>query len=166
VLPRFSATLVESKPQRLLERYGLGLPDLFHGPEKLREVIGQRTLPADLQQRFDEAKSGLEQSMRAVREALTRLDPTLTDAAGNAEAKMHYQLGQLAARAARAELGRNEVITRHAESLSSALFPNKALQEREIAGVSYVARYGTELLRNLYDTIYTGCHEHQVIEMQ
>jgi bacillithiol biosynthesis cysteine-adding enzyme BshC len=166
VLPRFSATLVESKPQRLLERYGLGLPDLFHGPEKLREVIGQRTLPADLQQRFDEAKSGLEQSMHAVREALTRLDPTLTDAAGNAEAKMHYQLGQLAARAARAELGRNEVITRHAESLSSALFPNKALQEREIAGVSYVARYGTELLRNLYDTIYTGCHEHQVIEMQ
>lgn len=166
VLPRFSGTLVDAKPQRLLERYALGLPDLFHGPEKLREVIGQRTLPADLQQRFDEAKSGLERSMREVREVLTRLDSTLTDAASNAEAKMHYQLGQLQARAARAELGRNEVIARHAESLSSALFPNKALQEREIAGVGFVARYGTELLKNLYDTIHTGCHDHQVIEIQ
>lgn len=166
VLPRFSATLVEAKPQRLLERYGLGLPDLFHGPERLREAIGERTLPPDLQQRFDEAKKGLERSMGAVREALARLDSTLTDAASNAEAKMHYQLGQLQARAARAELGRNEVIARHAESLSSALFPNKVLQEREIAGINYVARYGTELLRNLYETIHTGCHDHQVIEIQ
>lgn len=166
VLPRFSATLVEAKPQRLLERYALELPDLFHGPEKLRELIAQRTLPSDLQQRFDEAKSSLERSLSAVRESLTRLDSTLTDAATHAEAKMQYQLGQLQARAARAELGRNEVITRHAESLSSALFPNKVLQEREIAGVTYLARYGMDLLRNLYDTIHTGCHDHQVIEIQ
>jgi bacillithiol biosynthesis cysteine-adding enzyme BshC len=166
VLPRFSATLVEAKSQRLLQRYGLGLPDLFHGPEKLREVIGQRTLPPDLQQRFEDTKKSLECSMSAVREALARLDSTLTDAASNAEAKMHYQLGQLQARAARAELSRNEVITRHAESLSSALFPNKALQEREIAGVSYLARYGSDLLRKLYDTIHTGCHDHQVIEIE
>ncbi len=166
VLPRFSATLVESKPQRLLERYGLGLPDLFHGPEKLREVLGQRTLPPDLQQRFDEAKKSLEQSMDAVRGALTQLDSTLSDAASNAEAKMHYQLGQLQARAARAELNRNEVIARHAEALSSALFPNKVLQEREMAGVQYVARYGPQLLKDLYDTVHTGCHDHQVIEIQ
>lgn len=166
VLPRFSATLVEPKPQRLLDRYGLGLSDLFHGPEKLREVIGQRMLPPDLQQRFDEAKQSLERSMGSVREVLARLDSTLTDAAGNAEAKMHYQLGQLQARAARAELGRNEVIARHADSLSSALFPNKVLQEREVAGVQYVARYGSQLLRDLYNTIHTGCHDHQVIDMQ
>ncbi len=165
VLPRFSATLVESKPQRLLDRYGLGLPDLFHGPEKLREVIGRRTLPPELQGRFDEAKKSLERSMGAVREALTWLDSTLTDAASHAEAKMHYQLGQLQARAARAELSRNEVIARHAESLSSALFPNKTLQEREIAGVQYVARYGTDLLKGLYETIHTGCNDHQVIEI-
>lgn len=165
VLPRFSATLVEPKPQRLLERYGLGLQDLFHGPEKLRERIAQQALSSDLQQRFDEAKSSLEHSMSAVRESLKSLDSTLIDAASNAEAKMHYQLGQLQARAARAESSRNEVITRHADSLSSALFPNKALQEREIAGVSFVARYGTDLLKNLYETIHTDCHDHQVIEV-
>ena len=166
VLPRFSATLVEPKPQRLLERYGLGLQDLFHGPEKLRERIAQQALSSDLQQRFDEAKSSLERSMSAVRESLKSLDSTLIDAASNAEAKMHYQLGQLQARAARAESSRNEVITRHADSLSSALFPNKALQEREIAGVSFVARYGTDLLKNLYETIHTDCHDHQVIDVQ
>jgi len=166
ILPRFSATLIEPKAQRLLERYRMTLPDLFHGPEKLREILAARTLPTDLQGRFAEAKASLEKSLGAIRESLARLDSTLVDAASNAEEKMKYQLAQLEARAARAEAQRNEVITRHAESLSSALYPNKALQEREIAGVSFVARYGPSLLQNLYETIHTDCHDHQVIEIQ
>jgi bacillithiol biosynthesis cysteine-adding enzyme BshC len=166
VLPRFSATLIEAKPQRLLERYRLSLPDLFHGPEKLRETLAARTLPSDLQTRFADAKAALETSLGAVRETLARLDSTLVDAASNAEEKMKYQLAQLEARAARAAAQRNEVVTRHAESLSSALYPNKVLQEREIAGVSFVALYGAGLLHDLYETIHTDCHDHQVIEIQ
>jgi bacillithiol biosynthesis cysteine-adding enzyme BshC len=165
ILPRFSATLVEPKAQRLLERYQLTLSDLFHGPEKLRETLAARTLPSDLQGRFTDAKATLEKSMGAIRETLARLDSTLVDAASNAEEKMKYQLAQLEARAARAEVQRNEVITRHADSLSSALYPHKALQEREIAGIGFVSKYGPELLQNLYATIHTDCHDHQVIEI-
>lgn len=166
VLPRFSATLVEPKAQRILERYGLSLPDLFHGPEKVREIIAQRTLPSDLKQRFEDAKASLGKSLSAIRELLARLDPTLTDAAANAETKMQYQLLQLEARAARAESLRNDVVTRHADALSSALFPHKVLQEREIAGLSFVAKYGLGLLENLYQTIHTDCHDHQIVEIQ
>jgi bacillithiol biosynthesis cysteine-adding enzyme BshC len=165
ILPRFSATLLEPKAQRLLERYQLTLADLFQGPEKLREILAARTLPSDLQNRFTEAKAALETSMSALRETLNRLDSTLVDAASNAEEKMKYQLTQLEARAARAEAQRNEVVTRHAEGLSSILYPNKALQEREIAGVSFVARYGPVVLQNLYEVIHTDCHDHQVIEI-
>ncbi|MFI5113820.1 MAG: bacillithiol biosynthesis cysteine-adding enzyme BshC [Terriglobales bacterium] len=165
VLPRFSATLVDSKAKRILDRYGLGLPDLFHGPERLRDVMAQRSLPPDLQARFGEAKAAVEKSVESVRESLARLDPTLTEAAARAAAKMGHQLTRLEARAARAELRRNEVITRHADTLSHALFPHKALQEREIAGVSFVARYGAGLLRDLHETIRTDCHDHQVIEV-
>jgi bacillithiol biosynthesis cysteine-adding enzyme BshC len=166
ILPRFSATLVEPKAQRILERYGLSLPDLFHGPEKVREIIAQRTLPPDLKQRFVDAKAGLEKSLSTIRESLARLDPTLVEAAGNAETKMKYQLSQLEARAARAESLRNDVVTRHADALSSALFPHKVLQEREIAGISLVAKYGLGLLENLYQTIHTDCHDHQIVKIQ
>jgi bacillithiol biosynthesis cysteine-adding enzyme BshC len=165
VLPRFSATLVEPKPQRILEKYGLGLADLFHGPEKLREMMGQRTLPSDLKSHFEEAKGVLEKSMGLIRFSLNRLDPTLVEAASNAEAKMQYQLSQLEARAARAELQRNEVLARHAETLSNTLLPDKVLQERQIAGISFVARYGPALLKDLYETIHTDCHDHQVIDL-
>jgi bacillithiol synthase len=165
ILPRFSATLVEAKPERILTRHQLGLPDLFLGPEKVREAIAARSLPSDLQARFSEAYESVERSMTALRESIGRLDSTLIDTAESARTSMSHQVDRLQARVSRAEGLRNEVITRHADALSHALFPHKALQEREVAGVSFVARYGPELLANLYQTIHPDCHDHQVIEV-
>jgi uncharacterized protein YllA (UPF0747 family) len=163
VLPRFSATLVEPKAAGLLERYRLNLTDVFHGPEHLREVLAQRVLPADLKDAFDHAGRSLEQNLSRVEGALQRLDPTLVDAARNATSKMRYQLERLQARAARAELLRSEVLDRHAHLLSNALFPHKNLQEREIAGVSFLARHGMELLDRLYEAANSGCPDHQIM---
>ena len=165
ILPRFSATLVEAKPERILTRYQLGLPDLFLGPEKVREAIAARSLPSDLQTRFSEAYASVEQSMTALRESIGRLDSTLVDTAQSSQESMAHQINRLQARVSRAEGLRNEVITRHADALSHALFPHKALQEREVAGVTFVARYGPELLANLYQTIHPDCHDHQVIAL-
>jgi bacillithiol biosynthesis cysteine-adding enzyme BshC len=165
VLPRFSATLVGPKQKRILDKYGLKLPDLFHGEEKLREAIAARTLPTDVRARIEEAKSAIEKSVSTLREAFERLDPTLKGAATRAGNKMSYQMSKLEARAARAELGKNEIIARHADGLSAALYPHRLLQEREIGGVSILARYGNGLLRELHDAVQTDCHDHQVIEI-
>lgn len=165
IMPRFSATIVEPKPQTLLARYRLGLTDLFAGPESLREHLAAHTLSKDVQTAFDSAGTNLEKSLAAIRDSLARLDKTLVEAANNAGSKMQYQLEQLRLRAARAELRHSEVLARHAELLSNALFPNKTLQEREIGGIYFVARHGLDLLRQLYDTIHIECLDHQVITL-
>jgi bacillithiol synthase len=165
IVPRFSATIVEAKPKGLLERYGLRLPDLFHGPDTLREHMAARTLPKELQSAFDQAETSLEKSLAAIRDGLARLDSTLVDSATNAASKMQHQLTQLRSRAARAELRQTEVLGRHAELLSNLLYPSKALQEREIASSYFVARHGTEFLRDVYEAIRPDCLDHQVITM-
>lgn len=165
ILPRFSATLIEAKPERILARYHLGLPDVFLGPEKVREAIAARSLPADLQSRFEDAYASAERTMAAVRESIGKLDATLIKAADRVRMSLWNQINRLHRRASRAELLRNEVITRHADAVSHALFPHKSLQEREVAGVSFVARYGPELLANLYQQINPDRHEHQAIEL-
>jgi uncharacterized protein YllA (UPF0747 family) len=165
ILPRFSATIVEAKAQALLERYGLNLPDVFQGAEGLRESLAKHTLPADLQSAFDHAEASLKQSLGSIQTSLERLDKTLVEAAANAGSKMQHQLEQLRSRAARAELRQSEVLGRHAELLSNALYPNKVLQEREIGGIYFAARYGAQLLRDLYDTISTDCLDHQIISL-
>jgi uncharacterized protein YllA (UPF0747 family) len=162
---RFSATLVESKPQSLLQKYRLDLPDVFQGPEALRAKLASRTLSAEVQESFEKASLSLKKSLSTVRESLEQLDKTLIDAASNAESKMQYQLDQLRSRAARAELRHSEVLGRHAELLSNLLYPNKGLQEREIAGAYFLARLGNGLLQTLYETVNSDCLDHQVISL-
>jgi bacillithiol synthase len=163
IVPRFSATLVEPRLQSLLERYQLSLPDIFRGPERLREQLAEHALPKEMHFAFESAEASLETSMSALRDVLLNLDKTLVDAANTAREKIHYQIDQLRARAARAELRQAEVLGRHAQLLSNALFPNKILQEREISGIYFLARYGTGLLRDLYECIHPECVDHQVI---
>lgn len=165
IVPRFSATLVEPKIQKFLERYGIGLRDVLNGPEALRQELAARSLPGELQAAFDQANQALEGHLTKIREKLERLDKTLVEAAQTAGSKMRYQLDRLYTQAARAELQKGEIIGRKADALSQALFPDKGLQERGIGGLSFLARYGLDLLHQLHDTMQTDCHDHQVLEL-
>ena len=165
IVPRFSATLVEPKVQRWLRQYGITVPDTFHGPEVLRQALASGTLPAGLQAAFERANRSVEESFSNLQEALAKLDPTLVEASQTGASKVRYQLDRLRERAMAAELRRSEVVSRHADALSHALYPENALQERGVAGIYFVARHGTELLRSIHDTMRTDCHDHQILEL-
>jgi bacillithiol biosynthesis cysteine-adding enzyme BshC len=165
IVPRFSATVVEPKVQRWLGQYGIAVRDAFDGPEALRQTLAARTLPAGLQAAFERANQSVDESFSGLQEALAKLDPTLVEASQTGASKVRYQLDRLRERAMAAELRRSEVVSRHAAALSQALYPENALQERGVAGVYFVARHGTELLRSIYDTMRTDCHDHQILEL-
>ena len=165
VVPRFSATIVEPKIQRLLEKHGITVPAVFAGPEALRRQLAANNLPEDLQAAFDAARKSLDSQFATVTEKLTKLDRTLVDAAETARSKIQYQLERLYTQAARAEAQKGELVTRHTETLSQALYPEKGLQERSIGGVYFMARYGRELLQQLYDAIHPDCPDHQIVEL-
>jgi len=164
-IPRFSATIVEAKIQRLIERNGISVTDVFAGPEALRRQLAERGLPADLQAAFEAARISMDSHLSSIKEKLVTLDRTLVDAADTARSKVEYQLERLQSQAARAEAQKSELVTRHAEALSQALYPDKGLQERAIGGCYFLARYGKEFLQQLYDAVQPDCHDHQIIEL-
>lgn len=163
ILPRFSATIIEDKPQSLMEKYSLTLPDLFHGPDILSVKLAGRTLPQELVGEFEKAHASLEKDIAAIRDSVMKLDSTLGESATRAGSKMRYQLSRLRSRAATAELRRSEILARHAALLSHALYPNKVLQEREFGGIYFIAKYGQQFLTRLYETIRCECVDHQVV---
>lgn len=165
IVPRYSATIVDPKMQRLLERHGLSVTDVFEGTDALRREIAARSLPHDLQNAFERAKQSFDENFLAVKEKLEKLDRTLVDAAETARSKMQHQMEKLHTQAARAEAQKSELVTRHGHLLSGALFPDKGLQERAVGGISFLARYGWDLLHQLYETIHTDCHDHQIVEL-
>jgi bacillithiol biosynthesis cysteine-adding enzyme BshC len=165
LVPRFSATLVEPKVQRWLRQYDISVVDVLHGAEVLRRTLAARSLPADLQSAFERVNKSVEESFSSLHEALAKLDPTLVEASQTGASKVRYQLDRLRERAMAAELRRSEIVSRHAESLVQALYPEGALQERSVAGVYYVARHGTELLKSLHDFMRADCLDHQIVEL-
>ena len=165
VVPRFSATLIEPKEDRLLEKYKIGLTDVLRGPEELQQSLARRTLPEDVDAAFSHATETLDTAVANLRKALSVLDPTLVEALAGAHSKMSFQLTKLQGQAARAQLQRSEVLARHATQLSGALFPDKILQERQIGGLTFLARHGMDLLQDLYGMIHTDCHDHQVVTL-
>ena len=165
IVPRFSATIVEPKVQRVLERNGITVPEVFNGPEALRRQLAANSLPGDLQEAFELASQSLAANLGTIREKLGKLDRTLVDAAQTSASKMQHQLEKLQTQAARAEAQKSELVSRHAETLSQALYPDKGLQERGIGGLYFLARYGQDILRQLYDAIQPDCHDHQILEL-
>ena len=165
VVPRFSATIVEPKVQRLLEKHALSVTDVFAGPEELRGKIAARSLPADLQAAFEAAKQSFDSNFTAVKDKLEKLDRTLVDAAETSRSKMQHQLEKLYSQAARAEALKGELVTRHAAHLCQSLYPDKGLQERAIGGIYFFARYGKEFLHELYAFIHSDCHDHQILNL-
>ncbi len=165
IVPRFSATLVEPKVQRWLQHYGIGLPDVFRGPDALRKKLALQSLPENVQAGFDGAEQSVKKSLARLNQALEKLDPTLVGASQTAGSKMSYQLDRLRQLATTAEARKSELISRKADGLSKMLYPDGALQERGLAGIYFVARHGTELLQTLHDTVHTDCHDHQILEL-
>ncbi len=165
VLPRLSATLLEPRVERLLTKYGIELPELFQGETQLRDSLATRSLPADLKTDFESGRLAVEEVMQRISGSLQKLDPTLVEAARRAANKMHYQVGRLEKRAAHAELRRNQILTRHATQIENALYPHRELQEREIAGVYFYAKFGPELLQRLVETAQARCPEHKVVKL-
>jgi bacillithiol biosynthesis cysteine-adding enzyme BshC len=165
ILPRMSATLIEPRIERLLRRYEVELPELFHGECQLRDCLAARSLPPELKQGFEQAQASVEVAMARIGGSLQKLDSTLVEAAGRAASKMRYQVRRLEKRAAQAELRRTEILSRHAAQIENALYPNKSLQEREIAGIYFYAKHGSELIDHLIELAQSRCPEHKVVTL-
>ncbi|HLJ91170.1 MAG TPA: bacillithiol biosynthesis cysteine-adding enzyme BshC [Candidatus Angelobacter sp.] len=163
VVSRFSATLIEPRQAKLLERYQMRLADVFCAPEKLREHIAAKVLPDSIMKSFDAADDHVELALKLIQGPLDALDPTLLAAAENAGSKMRHQLQSLRDKAARAELRKNSDMQRQADELSTMLYPNKNLQEREIGAAYFLLKHGTGIVSRLQELLRPGCHDHQVI---
>ncbi len=165
IVPRIYATLIEPRQAKLLDRYGLKLPDIFVAPEKLREIVASHALPESMAKSFDAAAEHVEQALAAIQPSLEKLDRTLVEAAENAGSKMRYQLQGLRDKAARAEARKNTELQHHADELSTLLYPNKELQEREVGAAYFLLKYGTGVLEELKKNLRFECADHQIVKL-
>ena len=165
VIPRASLTILDSSSSRILNRNKFTLQDLFGGKQAIRDKIAARVMPTEVTEAFRKTAADLELGLQAIQKVLTQLDPTLADATANGGKKMQYQLSALEQKATLSIQKHSEQIERDSAKLENFLYPAKTPQERYYGGINVLARYGTGILRELYELIPLHTNQHQVIKL-
>jgi uncharacterized protein YllA (UPF0747 family) len=156
-------TLIDTRSEKLLDRYGLKLADLFHGEEVLRERIASKLVPGGLDDQFQSATEATTTALESLRRAVSAIDPTLEAALDKSKAKILYQLAKNRAKVARGVLRRDERASVDAAWLYNSLYPQKHLQERLYSIVPFLAQYGVDLVDRLYANVHMDCPDHVLL---
>jgi bacillithiol biosynthesis cysteine-adding enzyme BshC len=164
VFPRAAFTLLDSRTDRLMEKYKLSLEDVWQGDEHLSQRVAASGFAEGWSERFDQGERELERLLDSLQGDIEKLDPTLLDTLQHAKEKMKYQMERLRGKLTRAALSRSDLLVRHVQSLSRFLLPHKDLQERRVGGAYFLGRAGYELLDRLLAQIQVHCSDHQTLK--
>jgi len=160
---RSSFTVLDRRSRKLLDRYGLCLPDFFHGEAALRERVAAALVPPGLTGVLEETRSAVGQNVERLEGELARFDPTLDTAVRRSYNKIAYQLSKIERKVGREMLARDERASRDAAYVNGLIYPNKHLQERFYSIVPLLAKHGPDLIGQLYEGIHLECPDHQML---
>lgn len=165
VLPRISATLLEPAIATVMDKDEVQLPDAMTTPEALAQRLGARAMPIEVKRRLSAVGNAMDKELEALTEYLGGIDPSLAKSAKVSGSKMLYQMNRLRRMTATFELQKNASLRKHAAAITLNVFPNEHPQERVIAGVWFMARYGDGLIDRLVTVAGNQCPGHVVVRL-
>jgi uncharacterized protein YllA (UPF0747 family) len=164
-IARFSGTLIEPQIAELLRRHELTLEQVFaeESAATLAQWLAARAMPTETKEKLAAAGNAMDAELTSLVEWLQSQDKALGQSAETAAGKMRYQMNRLRTMAANFQLQREATLTRHANSISNALYPGGVLQERVHGAAYYFSRYGLDLAEALCAQAGSSCPGHSAI---
>ena len=163
LVPRFTATILESKIGRVLDKYGIRLPDLWRDAEGTIGRITEQQVPEAVRDGLARASGHLEEDLDELKAAIAAFEPTLGEAAGQAQGKIRQQLEFLDKKVRQAAKKKDEITQRQLRKAVDNLCPGGHLQERVFNIAPYLMKYGPAFLDRLAHSVVSGEFDHQVI---
>ena len=120
-------------------------------------------MPSEGKKKLAAAGTALDAELATLLDWMRSLDAGLGRSAETAASKMRYQMNRLRRLATNFQLQREASLSRQAETISQALYPGGALQERLHGAAYYFARYGFELAEELTAHAANTCPGHTAI---
>jgi uncharacterized protein YllA (UPF0747 family) len=160
--PRISATLIDGRSRKILNRYGLGLRDLFQDPAILVEALAGTEASVDAT--LENLHRGMSEKFEQVA-ALVPAEDKMQGRIRNARRRMTYQVHKLRALHWNGRKMRRLLMEQRFPRLCNALAPWKGMQEREFAGFDLLERLFSGSLVPLVDRLSPWQLAHQEIDV-
>lgn len=149
ITPRLSATVIESAIDRILAKLPFDIHEYSDRIEDLEKRYIEHTDAPDLEKIFSNWKADV---TKASKEGITNvgsLDPTLTKSAEKTVALFFTELDKLKGKLYRSVKESEKTQLERIQKIKNHLYPDRNLQEREIAFIYYMNKYGV----NIWDDI-------------
>jgi len=165
IYPRSSATIIEKGIQHVFDKYQLTLNDFFLNADKIAAKVISNLSDFDAEADFLQAQKELEQTIDSLTVKLQSLDKTIADSADRYKQKILTTLNEFKGKANEAQKRKFETALRQITKTSYAVFPNAALQERELNYFYFANKYGKDFIKLLFDELAINKFEHQIITL-
>jgi bacillithiol biosynthesis cysteine-adding enzyme BshC len=146
VFPRWSATIIEPKIQKILKSLGVDAASLAD-PHAVEGQVARRRAPSDVQKALTKARANLESDTAAMKRASDGLVPER--AVDGLNRSIAHRLDRMERRLLAAVKRREVEEMRKIATARASLFPHGVRQERKLAFIVFLARYGPALVEQM-----------------
>ena len=165
MVPRTTATLLDSGAARFLAKYAVPFLDLRTPDESALNKLLESHLPASVEQSLKDAVTQTQQAMGRVVEALPSLDPTLQGAAKTTLGKMEHELRSLHTKVIHAAKKRDETLRRQFVRAQAQAFPHGHPQERTLGVIYFLNKYGPGVVELLLEELPVDFGHHWLVTL-
>jgi uncharacterized protein YllA (UPF0747 family) len=160
--PRVSATVVDRRSCRTMEKFRLELPDLLQGSVALSERLGIDRTASDVSNRLESLAENIRRRIDDICARAAR-DPRAVRRIRASGSRMHHQLRKLAVRSRQLADAHHDIAARQFEGLCSRVAPGGGLQEGRLSATQFLSAYSGSILQALSRKIDVWDLKHQLI---
>lgn len=156
IFPRFSATLLEAKVEKVLSKFHLAMEGLNRPHHELAAEIAREEIPGEVRQALGEIRGALGQGASALTRAARAVDPTLKGPITQARNAAFSAFDEAERKILQAVKRQNEIALGQLAKAQQNLFPMGRPQERVLNPFYYLSRYGPGLIPSLMDEFHVA----------
>lgn len=145
ITPRFSATLVESGIDRIIQKLPFSIPDYSKRIEDLEADFIEQADSPDVDKIFGMWQNRVKKESEKSIQEIAEIDPTLKKSAEKSLTVFFNELDRLKGKVFKSLKDSEKIQLNRIEKIKLNLFPNRNLQEREVAYIYFMNKYGTDL---------------------
>jgi bacillithiol biosynthesis cysteine-adding enzyme BshC len=152
-VPRWSGLVIEARVGKVMEKFGIGFDDLRLPEGQLEQRLVRGDMPAEAQAAFDALRRTIPGEFATLRDAATRVDPTLKKPVESAQSAAETALRDLERRIVSHLKQQNQILVQQVAKARHNLFPLGQHQERVFSVAPYLVRYGPAFLDDAWREI-------------
>lgn len=165
IYPRFSATIVEKKVKKVLDKLNISYSELEMDREELLQKVLKKNLSLDLDSLLSNFESEIHSKLRTLEREISNTGIDTGSSFDRIKRNIGKEIDVLKRKLFSEYKKQNDYIRQSIDKIVLNIFPNQNLQEREICIWSYINKYGFELVDEIYKKIEPLSFSHKLIKI-